>query len=66
MMTLTRSVFLVWICDFIEPAVADEPPVGDGEVGALADDGLLDLHDLGHMIAPRPELGLADPLVHAL
>lgn len=66
MLSVTRSVFLVWIGHFIEPAITDEPPVGDGKVGALADNCLLDLHDLGHVIAPRPELGLADPLIHTL
>ena len=61
---LTWPVFFVGIDDLVEPAVADQPPVGQGQTGALGHDGLLDLHHLGHVVATRPELGLSDSVVN--
>ena len=63
---LTWPVFFVGIDDLVEPAVADQPPVGQGQTGALGHDGLLDLHHLGHVVATRPELGLSDSVVNTV
>ena len=54
--TLTWSVFFVWICDLVQPAIADQSPVRQGEVGALGHDRLLDLHHLSDVVTAGPEL----------
>ena len=48
--SFTWPLFLVGVGDLVEPAVADQPPVGDRQVGALGDDRLLNLHDLSHVV----------------
>jgi len=47
---LTWPVFLVFVLDLVEPAVADQAPVGDGQVRTLHHDGLLNFHHLSDMI----------------
>ena len=63
---LTWSVFLVWINHLVEPAIADQPPIGHGQVRALGHDRLLHLHHLGHVVRARPELTVTNPLVNSV
>ena len=50
--SVTWPLFLIGVGDLVEPAVADQPPVRDRQVGALGDDRLLNLHDLSHVVRP--------------
>jgi hypothetical protein len=50
---------------FVEAAIADEPSVGQHQVGLLAHDALLDFEHLSHVIGARLELGRLDSFVNA-
>ena len=50
--SVTWSLFLIGVGDLVQPTVADQPPVWDGQVGALGDDRLLHLRDLSHVVRP--------------
>ena len=61
---ITWSLFLVWIGNLVQPAVAHQPSMRHSQIGTLGHDSLLDFHDLGHVITARTEFLGPNPFVY--